>query len=630
MTIPIHTADLDKLAEIVRQDTGNNIQKKNYSMLESRIKTRIFQLKLASMEQYWEYFQANDKVERQHLTGLMTTHYTFFFREYTHFELLEAWLAKELFRLEARFKQTQQPVKIWSAAASKGQEIYSLAIFFEHNLFKKYGIKYEVIGTDIDQDSIEFARNGVYPLKEVNSIPKIYLDGYWRLGSGPIADFAAISKEIKSKVKFETLNILEADTWQNKDKFDVIFCRNIFIYFSDENVKKIAFSLKNKSYEKGLIVTGVSEPLRFDGWDMKTIGPSCYYNYTAPVNEEKVTTSVTTEHLVAADKSVPLIEIIPQIKYKVLCVDDSKTMQNIMKKIFKEDQNCELVECANHGGFAREMLDQKKYDLITLDINMPEVDGVMFLEKFYKKDIDPPVIMVSSVNRQDQDLATKAMSLGAFDYVEKPTMNNLDASKEELLMKVRTALKSKAPGAHNVTINKNDNFDEQVSKNIIIPHIEQCLRVIVSDVNNYDKLDSILKSQTTEHDSPANMFILQNATNMQDLQVKLSAITEKNVIIANNTDIKINSNLVYLCNNSEQLFLFLKNNLRFLSIQFINFDLDILNLVQARLTPQILIDESLADEINAGKYGSVKFSDIVPATSFSSLAIEFFASLRGG
>ncbi len=96
--------DIQKLAQIVRDETGIQVLEKNYSMLESRIRSHIIKLGLSSMEEYWSHFQANEKSERDLLQSLMTTHYTFFFREYAHFEVLEKWISEELPRLRERFE----------------------------------------------------------------------------------------------------------------------------------------------------------------------------------------------------------------------------------------------------------------------------------------------------------------------------------------------------------------------------------------------------------------------------------------------------------------------------------------------------------------------------------------------
>ena len=269
-------ADLQRLAVIIREVTGNNIQEKNFSMVESRIRSHMIRLNIETIEQYWAYYNANEMQERMTLQSLMTTHHTFFFRERVHFEVLEKWLENESTFLVERFKKTKAPVKVWSSACSRGQEVYSLAMFLEFALYKKHGVPFEIIGTDIDAESISYAKNGVYPIKEVNAIPKSYLNGYWKKGTGPIKEFAAVHPNLKTKTKFKVLNILDLKENASNEKYDIIFCRNLFIYFAEESIHATAKKLAQRISQRGLLITGISEPLHFAGWNYESIGPSCY------------------------------------------------------------------------------------------------------------------------------------------------------------------------------------------------------------------------------------------------------------------------------------------------------------------------------------------------------------------
>jgi chemotaxis protein methyltransferase CheR len=104
----------------------------------------------------------------------------------------------------------------------------------------------------------------------------MYLHGFWKKGTGPIKDYAAVHPSIKSKTKFEVQNLLELNQKPSLQTYDVIFCRNVFIYFSEENVRSIANDLTNRLDARGLFVSGVSEPVRFSGWNYKSVGPSCF------------------------------------------------------------------------------------------------------------------------------------------------------------------------------------------------------------------------------------------------------------------------------------------------------------------------------------------------------------------
>lgn len=620
MLTKIDTKDLHRLAQIVREETGNQVQEKNFSMLESRIRNHTLKLGVNSMEEYWTYFSENEEQERSSLQSLMTTHYTFFFREYAHFEVLDQWISSTFPYLKQRFETSKQPVRVWSAACSRGQEVYSLAMFLELNLFKKYGIPFEVMGTDIDPDSVAYAKNGVYPIKEVNTIPQMYLKGFWKKGSGSIKDYAAIHPTFKSKTNFDVLNLLEIQNWANNQIFDVIFCRNVFIYFSEANVQKIALDLLKKMDPKGLFVSGMSEPLRFSEWKLESIGPSCYQR--PQLELEKAVSKASTPLPILQPTQVQ--KQVENAKYNVLCVDDSKTIQVLIKSIFAKDPNCSGVDFALNGREAREKLDAKKFDLITLDIHMPEVNGIEFLQNLYRIKEDPPVLMVSSVNRTDLELATKSLSLGAFDYVEKPAMNNLQKSTDEILTKGKMALRSR--GAINQI--EIGGFDTSISQKIVVPDASQCLRVISCGPEGTPLLRQILEGQKNEYRSPA-LVIVWKGPPTDNVENEILQWTSQTVNSVRSSENLFKPNHTYVV-RSDFAGLVLKSlKAKNISLQVLDKSFDDLNALKNHSGIQVLIDESLAGFKDSFQRSTgIPVSDVTPATSFPSLSVEYFANLR--
>lgn len=619
--------DLARLAEIVRQVTGNHVQEKNYSMLESRLRGRLIKLNLPSLEAYWSYFEKNETEEKEVLQSLMTTHYTFFFREFAHFEVLDQWIQSEHARLKERFTKNQQPVRIWSAACSRGQEVYSLAMFLEINLKLKFGVPYEVYGTDIDNESVAYGKNGVYPIKEVNTIPHQYLGPYWKRGSGAVKEFAAIHPDIKKSTHFDSANLLELDKWNNSNQFDVIFCRNVFIYFSDENVKKIALSLIKRLDKSGLFISGVSEPIRFQGWELESIAPSCYRwpQTKAHGPAAQHSTPAKKEGSLAADNKILVSAPLEQKQYHVLCVDDSPTIQILLKKIFSTDSNCVSVDIANNGREAREKLNKKKYDVMTLDIHMPEVTGIEFLEKLYNKSEDPPVLMVSSVNRTDIELATKSMSLGAFDYVEKPAMNNIQKSSVEILTKVKMALRSK-------TTEKNSTaslFDSSIGQKIVVPDASLCLRVAIASGENKKPIENIVKGQKNEYRSPALLITIDDNEDSDSLVSQLMGWTERSVVVLREQKHLLRPNTIYICKRKDITHHIDCSRAQNISLQVLAAKYFDLSFLKNAPYLQVLLDEDFLNESSKFEaHSNLKVSDITPSTSFASLSVEFFAKLR--
>jgi len=623
--------DLLRLSELITEETGNRILEKNHSMIESRLRAYCYQKGIENVEDYWALFAQNEVREREVLRGLMTTHYTFFFREYVHFESLENWIEANIERLKNRQRTSNTPVKIWSAAASKGQEAYSLAMFLYDVLLERYGVEFEILGTDIDDQAIKYASNAVYPIREVNTIPRHYLAKHWRKGTGQIKDYAALKPELRKRVAFRSMNLLKLDRSALGGGFDIIFSRNVFIYFDEANVKNIATSLASHLLDGGLFVSGVSEPLRFEGWNFPSLSPSVYLK---PMRHEdlscfdsdmtlKPEDSVKDKVVLPRNPTVSLLSPRSQT-YRLLCVDDSPSIQKLMKNIFSQDPDCIAFECASNGREAREMLNQKTFDIITLDIHMPEVTGIEFLKNLYNKKQDPPVIMVSSVNRSDKDLATQSLNLGAFDYVEKPAMNNIQKSKEELLTKVRLAIRSK-------TVDSLESIIELNSKTIVVPDASTCLRVIFVDADEGLKsLQYILEHIGTEFRSPPTLIVRSADLPEGALESCLLKWTKRTVKALRGSDGMLRPNSVYhtsLDLIEEVLGQSVAQNISFQILAKSYEKLPRLGRSSTQI--QVLLAESFESHKGEIEFKmGCRVSDVTPGTSFQSLSLEFFANLR--
>jgi chemotaxis protein methyltransferase CheR len=138
---------------------------------------------------------------------------------------------------------------------------------------------------------------------------------------------------------------------------------------------------------------------------------------------------------------------------RVLCVDDSASIIALLKAILSPKFGFTVVGVAENGKVAVQMVKDLKPDVMTLDIHMPELDGVSYMENHFKKGAHPPVLMISSVAREETELAQRAINAGASDYVEKPAFNNLNKHAEEIRMKLIAAFQA---GQTNVV---HQNFD---------------------------------------------------------------------------------------------------------------------------------------------------------------------------
>lgn len=420
-------------SKIVTDMTGIQLGEKQYSMIESRLKSRLIKLSLDSFKDYIVHLKKNLESESQALISLLTTHHTFFFREFPHFEFLLNHALEEL--VAAARKKPNKTIEVWSAAASKGHEVYSLAMFFDFHLKAiAPDVKFKIYGTDVDPESIEIAKNGVYKNDELKQSPASYLADHWVRGTEEVKQYSKVKKALKDHCHFEVCNLFSIKSFVQNRKFDLIFCRNVFIYFNSEQIKTLSTSLLECLEPHGYFILGLSESLNGINSAAQLVAPS---TYRIP---PKVAPAKPGAPAVAAVKPAPIV-MEQQKPYRILCIDDSSTIHSLLGQILTKDNGFEVKGKAMNGREAINILKTETFDAITLDLHMPELDGIGFLTEYKNRDI--PIIVVSSVNRDDLSMAHKALALGAQDYVEKPSLQNKAQAGNEIRSKIKLLIQSK-------------------------------------------------------------------------------------------------------------------------------------------------------------------------------------------
>lgn len=420
---------IESVSAIVTELAGIQLGERQFSMVENRLKTRMLRLNITTFEGYLDYLQDHQETESQALLSLLTTHHTYFFREFSHFEFL---LNKGLPSLIDRARERgDKKIRIWSAASSRGQEAFSLAMFFRFHLEAAApDVDFEIWGTDVDPQSVAHAQNSVYRYEELKQVPAMYGRDSWVRGTGEVQEFAKMRKPLVQKCKFQTVNLLSAGSFLQGKSFDVIFCRNVFIYFNPSQIKDCAQTFMKHLDPRGFLFLGVSETLNGLGLAIDSIGASVY-SLPRPASE-KVPAPVRVSAPLVAERKTP---------FRILCVDDSPVILALLKRILTSETGFTVAATAANGKEALSLLQSQSFDAITLDMHMPELDGLGFLEQT-KGRPRPPVIILSSVNRDDPALGQKALALGAADYVEKPSLENLGQAGNEIRAKLKLAVQA--------------------------------------------------------------------------------------------------------------------------------------------------------------------------------------------
>ncbi|MBC7465542.1 MAG: response regulator [Bdellovibrio sp.] len=415
-------------SKIVTDMTGIQLGEKQFSMIESRLKSRLIKLSLGSFKEYISHLKKNLESESQALISLLTTHHTFFFREFPHFEFMLNHALEEL--IATARKKPNKTIEIWSAAASKGHEVYSLAMFFDFHLKAVApDVKYKIYGTDVDPESIAVAKNGVYRNDELKQSPATYLGDHWVRGTDEVKNFSKVKKSLKDNTHFEVCNLFSIKSFVQNRKFDLIFCRNVFIYFNADQIKQLSQSLLDVLEPHGYFILGLSESLNGINNQAQLIAPSTY----------RIPPKATAENKAPAPYRPIVVEAAKP--FRILCIDDSSTIHSLLGQILSKEYGFEVKGNAMNGREAINILKTETFDAITLDLHMPELDGIGFLTEYKNRDI--PIIVVSSVNRDDLSMAHKALALGAMDYVEKPSLQNKAQAGNEIRSKLKMTIQSK-------------------------------------------------------------------------------------------------------------------------------------------------------------------------------------------
>jgi chemotaxis protein methyltransferase CheR len=259
LQLELTSAEFDNLRSAIRQATGIKLNDHKRSLVVARLARRLYELGLTSFSQYLSFLQGQGgKAEMVELVNAITTNTTQFFREPAHFEYLQNWLPE--WRRD-REQQRNRTLRVWSAACSSGQEPYTLAIVLSELFGEAAGWDIRILATDIDTNVLRKAHAGVYSEKELEGVPERRRQRCFvtsRDDRG--APIFRVRPFLRRMVIFRKLNLVY-DEFRFKRPIDVIFCRNVMIYFDAETRAKILRKFFEIIHQDGRIFVGHSESL---------------------------------------------------------------------------------------------------------------------------------------------------------------------------------------------------------------------------------------------------------------------------------------------------------------------------------------------------------------------------------
>ena len=251
-----------RLAQLVEDHTGIRLPPTKRTMVEGRLRKRVRALGLARLDEYGKAIFEGGKLQDEfiHLVDCVTTNKTDFFREPDHFTFLREKAIPALTSARGG-----APLKFWSAAASIGAEAYTIAMVAADML----GLEercFSVLGTDISTEVVTQARLAVYPAALIAPVPPAMRERYVMRSVKADRQEVRIVPELRRRVRFQHLNLMD-ETYPVDRDYDVIFCRNILIYFSKSTQDAVLRRLSNHLRRGGFLILGHSESLA--GGDME-------------------------------------------------------------------------------------------------------------------------------------------------------------------------------------------------------------------------------------------------------------------------------------------------------------------------------------------------------------------------
>ena len=262
--VVLHEKEFKQFRDLIYRIAGINMSPAKKPLVTSRLAKRLTYHGLSS---YGEYFQmitaANGKSELQMAVDLLTTNETHFFREPKHFDFLRQRILP--------VRKPGKPFRVWSAACSSGEEPYSIAMLLDDVLGHT---PWEIVASDLSTRVLEKARTGIYPIESMMEIPSSYLPNCCLKGTGTQEGTLLIERKLRERVQFMHYNLTE--TPPKLGEFDVIFLRNVMIYFDQDTKRQVVSRLLSSLRPGGHFFVGHSETLNGITEGLRSVQPAVY------------------------------------------------------------------------------------------------------------------------------------------------------------------------------------------------------------------------------------------------------------------------------------------------------------------------------------------------------------------
>jgi len=248
------------IAELVEAEVGIKLPAAKRLMLEGRLLKRLRALRYSDVNEYVEHLFDADHFETElvHLIDCVTTNKTDFFREPSHFAFMKEAAVPEILRRRGR---STRPLKIWSAACSTGMEAYTVAIVLDDMVTSGIAnFQFSVLGTDISTSVLKLAETGIYTPEMIAPVPADLAKRYFLSPKDPGRDEVRVVPKLRRSTNFMRMNLMDPSYPVDRD-VDIIFCRNVLIYFDKPTQRKVVEQLCTHLRPGGFFIVGHSESM---------------------------------------------------------------------------------------------------------------------------------------------------------------------------------------------------------------------------------------------------------------------------------------------------------------------------------------------------------------------------------
>ena len=240
-------ADFDRVQSLIYQRAGISLHDGKHAMVYSRLSRRLRDTGHQSFKDYLGWLETHDGPEWQEFVNALTTNLTSFFREQHHFEI---------FANHLKSKPAGTPWRVWCNAASTGEEPYSIVMSATEALGPK--AKFALTASDIDSKVLASAAQGVYRFEGLKGVGEERIQRFFLRGKGGNEGMARVKPELQRMIEFISVNLIR-DDWPFREPFDVVFCRNVMIYFDASTQRKVLERIHRVMVPGGLLFVGHAE-----------------------------------------------------------------------------------------------------------------------------------------------------------------------------------------------------------------------------------------------------------------------------------------------------------------------------------------------------------------------------------